>query len=135
MLPTFTYGQVWSLRDVPGSINVNNEHLIAIITDIGKSLYKFGIRCFVMINAHLGNMVAIKEAARKLYDEHRDLKVYYFIYPGVGEITKKVRESKPMPGGYFHACEIETSYMLYLAPEHVRMEKAVDDFPSTAGGF
>lgn len=135
VLPTFSYGQVWSLRNVSGSINVSNEHLIGVLNDIGKSLYKFGIRYFVIINAHLGNMVAIKEAARKLYDEHRDLKVFYFIYPGVSEVTKKVRESKPMPGGYFHACEIETSYMLYLAPEYVQMDKALDDFPHLPEDF
>lgn len=129
ILPTFSYGQVWSLRNVPGSINMSNEHLIGVLTDIGKSLYEFGIRYFVIINSHLGNMVAIKEAARKLYDEQKDLKVFYFVYPGTAEIIKEIRQSKPMPGGYFHACEIETSYMLYLAPEYVQMDKALDDFP------
>ena len=79
LLPTFSYGQVWSLRNVPPSINVSNTHLIGVLTDIGKSLYKAGICYFVIINCHVGNMVAIKEAARKLYDEHRDMKVFYFI--------------------------------------------------------
>lgn len=36
----------------------------------------------------------------------------------------------PMPHkGYFHACEIETSYMLYLCPEQVKMEKAICQYP------
>jgi len=135
LLPTFSYGQVWSLRNVPPIINVANEHLIGVITDIGKSLYRAGIRYFAIINAHLGNMVAIKEAARMLYDEHGDMKVFYFMYPGTEEIIKEVRESEPVPGGYFHACEIETSYMLYLAPEYVRMDKAIDDFPSLPEDF
>lgn len=135
VLPTFAYGQVWSLRNVPPSINVSNPHLIGVITDIGKSLYKAGIRCFVVINSHVGNMVAIQEAARKLYDEHRDMKVFYFMYPGTAEVIEELRESKPMPGGYFHACEIETSYMLYLAPEYVQMEKAIDDYPKLPEDF
>ncbi|AEE92142.1 Creatininase [Tepidanaerobacter acetatoxydans Re1] len=135
VLPTFSYGQVWSLRNVPGSINVSNEHLTGVLTDIGKSLYKFGVRYFVIINTHVGNMTAIKEAARNLYDFYKDLKVFYFIYPGTAKITKEVRESKPMPGGYFHACEIETSYMLYLAPDYVKMDKALDDFPDLPEDF
>lgn len=135
VLPAFSYGQVWSLRNMPPSINVTNEHLIGVLTDIGKSLYQAGIRYFVIINAHVGNMVAIKEAARKLYDEHGDMKVFYFMYPGTEEITKEIRESKPMPGGYFHACEIETSYMLYLAPEYVQMDRAIDDFPELPEDF
>lgn len=135
LLPTFSYGQVWSLRNVPPSINVSNTHLIGVLTDIGKSLYKAGICYFVIINCHVGNMVAIKEAARKLYDEHRDMKVFYFMYPGTAEIIEEIRESKPMPGGYFHACEIETSYMLYLAPEYVQMDKAIDEFPDLPEDF
>lgn len=135
VLPTFSYGQVWSLRNVPPSINVSNAHLIGVLVDIGKSLYNSGVRYFIIINSHVGNMVAIKEAARELYDEHRDMKVFYFMYPGTAEITEEIRQSKPMPGGYFHACEIETSYMLYLAPEYVQMDKALDDFPNLPEDF
>lgn len=135
VMPTFSYGQVWSLRNVDGSINVSNKHLIGILTDIGKSLYKSGIRYFIIINTHVGNTNAIKEAARNLYDLYEDLKVLYFIYPGTEKIIEEVRESKPIPGGYFHACEIETSYMLYLAPEYVKMDKALDDFPDLPEDF
>lgn len=135
VLPTFAYGQVWSLRNVPGSIYISNEHLKALLVDIGTSIFSFGIRCYVIINAHLGNNVAIKEAARELYDRIPELKVYYFFYPGVSHIINEVRESKPLPGGFFHACEIETSYMLYLAPEYVQMEKAINDIPNLPEDF
>ncbi|MGI1690426.1 creatininase family protein [Thermoanaerobacter uzonensis] len=135
VLPTFAYGQVWSLRNVKGSINISNEHLKAILVDIGTSLYRFGIRLYVIINGHFGNNVAIKEAARELYEKIPELKVYYFFYPGVSYIIDEVRESEPLPGGYFHACEIETSYMLYLAPEHVQMEKAINDTPNLPEDF
>src|SRR5690606_40785771 len=37
--------------------------------------------------------------------------------------------TKSSHGTYFHACEIETSYMLYLAPEHVDMDRAITDIP------
>lgn len=38
VLPTLPYGQVWSLRNFPGSITVSNDSLIRIIVDIGESL-------------------------------------------------------------------------------------------------
>ena len=56
-------------------------------------------------------------------------------YPGTNEIVAKVRESKPVHGTYFHACEIETSYMLYVAPDQVDMTKAVHDEPVIPDDF
>lgn len=130
VLPTLPYGQVWSLQNFPGSINISNESLISFLIDIGVSLYEQGFRVFVMINGHLGNAVALKEAARKLYDKFPDFKVMYLFYPGTKEIITQVRETKSSHSTFFHACEIETSYMLYLANEYVDMSKAIVDIPN-----
>lgn len=129
VLPTLPYGQVWSLRNFPGSINVSNEALIRLLADIGESIYHQGFRIFIMVNGHLGNAVALKEAARILYERVPELKVFYFFYPGTKEITAEVREASAAHGSYMHADEIETSYMLYLAGEYVDMSKAIDGAP------
>ncbi|MCM3693548.1 creatininase family protein [Neobacillus niacini] len=130
VLPTLPYGQVWSLKNFPGSINISNESLISFIVDIGISLYEQGFRVFAMINGHLGNAVAMKEAARKLYSQFPDFEILYLFYPGVKKVTEEVRETKSSHASYFHACEIETSYMLYLAEEYVDMDKAISDIPT-----
>ena len=44
------------------------------------------------------------------------------------EILQKVQESKS-PYGVFHACELETSLMLHIAPQMVDMEQAKDETP------
>ena len=129
VLPTLPFGQVWSLRNFPGSINVSNEALIRLLSDIGESLYHQGFRIFAMVNGHLGNAVALKEAARILYERVPELKVFYFFYPGTKEIIAEVRETSAAHAVYMHADEIETSYMLYLAGEYVDMSKAIDGAP------
>lgn len=129
VLPTLPYGQVWSLRNFPGSINVSNDSLIHLLNDIGISINEQGFKTFVLISGHLGNNTALKEAARKLYDRIPEMKVYYFFYPGMNEYVKEVRETPASHSSYFHACEIETSYMLYLSPEDVDMDKAIRDIP------
>ncbi|WP_188455029.1 creatininase family protein [Virgibacillus oceani] len=129
VLPTLPYGQVWSLRNFPGSITVSNDSLIRFIVDIGKSLSKQGFTTFAMVNGHLGNGTALKEAARVLYETCPNLQVFYFFYPGMNKAAAEVRETVSAHAAYFHACEIETSYMLYLAPEHVDMDKAITDIP------
>ncbi|GAA0436164.1 MAG: creatininase family protein [Bacillota bacterium] len=129
VLPTLPYGQVWSLRNFPGSITLKNESLISILVDIGESLYKQGFTTFAMINGHLGNGTALKEAARVLFETCPELRVFYFFYPGMNQAAEDVRETKSAHNTYFHACEIETSYMLYLAPDFVDMDKAITDIP------
>ncbi|WP_106767601.1 creatininase family protein [Paenibacillus faecalis] len=130
VLPTLPFGQVWSLQHFPGSINVSNEALIQMLYDIGESLFRQGFPIYVMLNGHLGNAVALKEAARLLYRDVPELKVYYFFYPGSKEAIQKVRETPSSHASYFHACELETSYMLYLAEEYVDMSRAVNDIPT-----
>src|SRR5699024_294371 len=128
-LPSLPYGQVWSLRNFPGSINVSNESLISILYDIGESLEAQGFNTFVILSGHLGNNTAMKEASRSLFDHVPNIKVYHFFYPGMNEFADIVRETESAHNSYFHACEIETSYMLYLAPEYVDMEEAITDIP------
>lgn len=129
VLPTFNYGQVWSLQNFPGSISVSNESMISMIVDIGESVNRQGFGIFALVNGHLGNQTALKEAARKLYESCPDMKVFYFFYPGMNKTATEVRETPSSHGTYFHACEIETSLMLYLADEHVDMQKAIKDIP------
>ncbi|SFB00056.1 creatinine amidohydrolase [Lentibacillus halodurans] len=129
VLPTLPYGQVWSLRNFPGSIHIRNDSLIRFLVDIGKSLYHQGFTTFAMVNGHLGNGTALKESARALYETCPDMRVLYFFYPGMNKAAAEVRETQSSHNTYFHACEIETSYMLYLAPEYVDMDKAITDIP------
>lgn len=132
VFPPVYYGQVWSLENFPGSITLSNETLINILYEIGKGIQKNGFLIFAIVNAHLGNTTAIKEAQRKLFLEFPDFKTLNLFYPGTEEVIKKLRESKKLHKNYFHADELETSYMLYLAKEFVNMDKAVNgspDFP------
>ncbi|MGP4080703.1 creatininase family protein [Pseudalkalibacillus sp. R45] len=129
VLPTLPYGQVWSLKNFPGSISVSNQSLSSFLVDIGESLYHQGFEIFAMVNGHLGNAVALKDAARILYENYPDLKVLYLFYPGMKKPVEEVRETPSTHGTYFHACEIETSFMLYLAPEFVNMGQAICDIP------
>ncbi len=133
VLPTLSYGQVWSLRDFPGTLTLSNEVLSGMIMDIGRSLNRQGIKILALINSHMGNLDAMKSAARVLFEE--GMKVLYLTYPGVAEVQQKVLESERVHGTFFHACEIETSYMLYLAGQHVDMSKAICDHPTIPENF
>jgi len=129
VLPVLPYGQVWSLRDFPGSLTISNQTIVSFLVDISESLYTKGTRIVVFFSAHLGNMTAMKEASRELYDKFPDLRVLYLFYPNLQQFAGEIREGSKGHHTYIHADEIETSLMLYLAPEAVDMSKAIDDPP------
>lgn len=128
LLPVISYGQVWSLEKAPGSVHIPEDILSEYIYYIGKSVINMGIKKLAIVNSHVGNLGAIKTAARKLSVDN-SIKTYYFTYPGSEKVIQEVCEAPAPHKGYFHACEIETSYMLYLCPDKVDMTKAICQYP------
>lgn len=133
LLPLLPFGQVWSLSDAPGSFSISNETVSHTVTEIGLSMLEKGLSSLAVINTHYGNATALREAQRQL--KEKGLTVAILNYPGAAEPTKAVREKPAAHSSYMHACEIETSYMLHLAPELVRMDKAIVNYPEFPADF
>lgn len=120
-LPVLPYGQVWSLQHAPGSIHIQENHLIALLVDILESLHAQGVPMVTFISTHFGNLNAAKSAARAVY-ERIPLKVLYLTYPGIHE-AKKVFERVSQHDLYLHADEVETSFMLHFCPDKVNLDR------------
>jgi creatinine amidohydrolase len=129
VLPAMPYGQVWSTSAYAGTISLTLDTFVGVLYEIGASLHAQGVPTLAFVNGHMGNLDAMKLAARRLHDEH-GMKVLSLTYPGIGEISRAVLEEERVHPSYFHACELETSYMLHLAPEHVRIELARANRPT-----
>ncbi len=116
-LPPVYYGVCISTSRYIGTISVEFETLLNYLKDILNSIKKSGFEKVYIVSGHLGSMhkAAIKEACRKV-----ELECYFL------DMTKidisDVIESEPM-----HACEAETSLMLYLYDSFVRKDKIVDE--------
>lgn len=134
LLPTLPYGQVWSLRATPGTVDIPDPVLVPFLVEVAMSLYRAGVKKFVFLNSHVGNYPAIKTAMRQVWAQC-DMKVYAFNYPGAEAMIQKVCTTPRAHGAYFHACEIETSYMLYLCPDKVDMSKAICQYPEFPEDF
>jgi creatinine amidohydrolase len=97
-----------------------------VIVGLCDSLILPGFRKILFLNGHGGNEIAAKAALREVkskYENNHDLKIGFASYWALGhETVRQVRES-PL-GGVGHACEMETSLMLYLKPASVDMSRA-----------
>lgn len=84
----------------------------------------------IFLTAHYGNMTALKDASRVLFDKYPKLKTLYLFYPNLNKYADEVREGDKVHGSYVHADEIETSIALHLSEEKVDMSKAINDTPN-----
>ncbi|GEO25202.1 creatinine amidohydrolase [Alicyclobacillus acidoterrestris] len=128
LLPTMPFGQVWSLKRFPGSLTISNDTLKAIVRELSDSLQTQGIKGLVLISGHLGNMAALKEAAREVH-ESLQFPVMYLFYPDLKDASKSLMEAPTSHPSIVHADELETSILLSLQPGIVKMDRAVKEYP------
>ena len=130
LMPTVSYGQVWSLYSFPGTLSISIYTLIALTKDLVRSLRDHGFRLVLIHSGHLGNVPALKQAIRECHDELPGTKVVLMDRLGVAIAESQHVLTTPRSHHYYmHACEIETSMLLAVAPEQVHMERAVRDYP------
>ena len=92
-----------------------------------------GQRIF-LLNGHGGNDVPARAALRELKTAFPKARFVFASYWSLAAQTiKTVRESET--GGLGHACEMETSIMLHLHPERVKLQLARRDGPKYTDAY
>lgn len=133
VLPPVSYGYVHHVMDFPGSLNIHFEHFIQYLLDIHKSLAYHGFKKMIVVNGHGSNHPLVELAARRLIVE-TDASCAFCSWWQMLRVNPDFeatwRESV-FPGGCAHACELETSMLLYLAPESVRKDKIRSEISKT----
>lgn len=128
--PTINVGFYPAFAAYPGSTSLRFETARDLVVDVVESLARHGPRRFYVINTGVSTLRTL-EAARELLAAKGILLGFTDILHANERIEQEVRQEE----GGTHADEIETSMMLYMAPESVDMPRAVKDFhPRTGPG-
>lgn len=122
-LPTASYGKSNEHSRYPGTITLSAQTLISLWMDIGASVARAGVRKLVLFNSHGGQMSVMDIVARDLRERH-DMMVVAANWYTLG-LPPGLFDEREMKHG-IHAGDLETSIMLALAPQTVRMERARD---------
>lgn len=131
--PPVTYGYNEKEWKFPGTISLKTETLMAVLYDICESLSRSGFKYVLLLNGHGFNTAIVQQVTHMVMEKLPILCVSISYWDLVLDLAKEVRESGR--GGMSHACEFETSGMLYVNPEHVDMSKAVDELPRVEGKY
>jgi creatinine amidohydrolase len=127
-LPLLTVGASDEHRFFPGTLTLSAETVIRILTEIGESVSRAGVRKLVIVNSHGGNVAAIAIAARDLR-VRLGLLVVACSWTRFGYPQELFTAQERIHG--VHAGDIETSIMLAHRPDAVRTEH-IGNFPSAA---
>lgn len=129
--PTLGYHHYPAFVEYPGSTSLSAETSRDVVVEICRGLARFGPRRFYVLNTGVSTVKPLRAAAEVLAAEGILLR-FTDILALAEPVEKEVSEQ---PGGT-HADEIETSMMLYIAPQTVDMSKAVRDYtPKEKPGF
>jgi creatinine amidohydrolase len=127
LLPTVSYGFNEHHMDFPGTIAIPGQDFINYTANIGLSLARHGFDKILYVNGHGSNRAFLEIAAREVCnrsDAFGALVSWWSLIPA--QLLNEVLVSEK-PGGVSHACEMETSALLYLRPDLVDMSKAERD--------
>lgn len=122
--PPTTIGISEHHMQYPGTLSLKAENFINVVLDNIESLYRHGIKKFVVLNGHGGNRGAIRLIGYKAKKEFgvkvAALSYWDLLSKDVAEeilVEERENKEKIVPG---HAGEFETSTAMVIHPELVR---------------
>ena len=126
LCPTLVFGSSHHHLHFPGTMSLRADLYTEVLRDLARSLIAAGFRRIVLFNGHGGNVTPARQAMALLsheFDAPRGPNIALATYWELA--GKAFAGAPPMESpALSHSCEYETSLMLHLFPERVRMEAA-----------
>jgi creatinine amidohydrolase len=138
-IPAYALPPVWCGKSnehvrFSGTVILRAETLMALLRDIGESVYRMGFRKLLLVNGHGGQPQVVEIVARDLREVYPDFclfPVFTWAVPNrAGEFLSPREKAEGI-----HAGRAESSLMLALTPDQVHMDLAVGEYSPFTGGL
>jgi creatinine amidohydrolase len=125
-LPTLWVGASDHHLAFPGTISLSNDVYVSALIDMLESLIGAGFRRIFLLNAHGGNITPGRMAIYDVHLRHREEEGLWIAFSSWWVIAADRLAAIPNleQAALSHACEHETSMILSLRPELVRLGEA-----------
>jgi creatinine amidohydrolase len=125
-LPLLWVGSSDHHMTMPGTISLRNDTYVHVLIDIVEDLIAHGFRRIFLLNSHGGNVTPGNTALYEVQLRHRDLQDLWLVlgswFTLAGPQVAAIESLKQKH--VTHSCELETSMILRLRPELVRLDAA-----------
>jgi creatinine amidohydrolase len=118
LCPPIPYGLSEHHLSFPGTLTLRPGTYLSLLADLIESLARWNLKRVIVVNGHGGNVDAIRLAARTARRDHGVL-VCGLMW---AQLAAEESAAHASSISYGHACEIETSVAMVLAPSSVRPE-------------
>jgi creatinine amidohydrolase len=115
--PSLPFGLSPHHMRFPGSITLSPETFIAVLMEVMESLRQHGAKRFFLLNGHGGNQAILSVIAMKARQALGVDVATAIYFSGASDLLKE-RFGRT----YAHACEIEASFALAVAPQILRQD-------------
>lgn len=133
ILPVIPYAFNAHHMDFPGVVAIDGQTIISYVVDVATSIARHGFSRMILISGHGVNPPYLAVAANEVNIRTGALCASLFWSSLAGPMDDILTSDQP--GGTGHACELETSVMLYLDPDRVRQDLIVDDTGFVQGDY
>jgi creatinine amidohydrolase len=128
VFPDYFYGQINEARHQYGTFALPERVVWDLLEATCDEIGRNGFNKIVIINGHGGNPELIRYFMQTRLEKKRNYAVYFFEPPSDSVYRKKMSElHKSDAAGDQHAGERETSSLLYLRPDLVKMDSATNE--------
>lgn len=118
ILPPLPLGISYHHMAFPGTLTVSEQTFHAVLMDVANSIKQHGITKLVFVNGHFGNVAALGSLVTRLRYEAGVTAAALFYFTQAADTMAKHAKTRR----WGHACEVEASVGLALAPDLVRKD-------------
>ena len=128
VFPDYFYGQIYEAKHQPGTFALPSPLIMELLNATCEEIARNGFNKIIIINGHGGNPNFLNFFIQTQLEKRRDYAVYFFEPSADSTYRDKIKKlHKSDPSGDMHAGENETSQLLYLRPELVKMDSAKNE--------
>lgn len=113
-----------------GTISLEGKVFADLLRSVCRSLARDGFKKIVFMNGHGGNANLLAAILREIREETGAFVATIYLYSEelLKDALSRFKELGELD--VFHACALETSFMMVLRPELVHLDKAAREIPS-----
>lgn len=128
VFPDFFYGQIYEAKHQPGTFALPSRLVWDLLEATCDEIGRNGFEKIVIINGHGGNPNLLRYFVQAQLERKRSYAVYFFEPSRDSAFQAKAAKiRKSDPAGDAHAGENETSTLLFLRPDLVKMDRAAKE--------
>jgi len=129
-LPTLPYAYFPAFVNWKGSVSIQAFNFAQFVEDILVSFVNYGVKKFLIIDGGVSTHIPLKILSATMTNKY-NVKLGVTNCLGLGKEVDDALCQQPRGG---HGDESETSTMLYIRPELVKMEETVEEYFTDAPG-